>query len=237
MLAAANADLEAAELALERTVIRAPYDGRVRRKKADVGQYVVRGQPVAAIYAVDYAEVRLPLGDEQLAQLDLPLGFTAGRDADDGPEVVLSARYAGGEHEWKGRIVRTEGVVDPRSRMVYAVARVKDPYSVGDGSRPPLATGLFVSASVEGREIDGVGVVPRSALYGGNRIAVVDAEEKLSFRSVKVVRADGDDVVVRGLRDGERVCLSTLDFASDGTKVRVADELSPRVALVDGPKK
>jgi RND family efflux transporter MFP subunit len=56
-----------AELDLERTEIRAPFDGRVRDKRIDVGQFIVRGSPVARVYAVDYAEVRLPIPDEDTA--------------------------------------------------------------------------------------------------------------------------------------------------------------------------
>ncbi len=111
-LEAARAALERAERNLDRTEIRAPYDGRVRHKQVDVGQYVTPGTPVATIYAVDYAEVRLPLADEELAFIDLPLDYWGDSGRGPGPEVVLSARFAGRAHRWEGHIVRTEGEID-----------------------------------------------------------------------------------------------------------------------------
>jgi RND family efflux transporter MFP subunit len=109
----AEAALEQAELDLERTELRAPFAGRVLEKYIDLGQFAGRGTRVARTYAIDTAEVRLPLSDEDLAYLDIPLASRAGAGVIDGPEVLLRARFAGSEHEWQGRIVRTEGRIDP----------------------------------------------------------------------------------------------------------------------------
>jgi biotin carboxyl carrier protein len=66
------AALAQAERDLARTELRAPFAGRVREEQVDVGQFVSRGAPVAKLYAVDYAEVRLPIRDEDLAWIDVP---------------------------------------------------------------------------------------------------------------------------------------------------------------------
>jgi RND family efflux transporter MFP subunit len=140
-VAAARAAVEQAERNLERTEIRAPYAGRVQEKQVDLGQFVTRGQSLATIYAVDYAEISLPLPDDQLAFIDLPLDYRDQAARTAGPEVILRADFAGRVHEWRGRIVRTEGVIDPQSRMVRAVARVKDPYGRGSGWSSTNRTG------------------------------------------------------------------------------------------------
>ena len=70
-LQSAQADLEKAEGDLDRTVIRAPYDGLVRQKIADVGQYVNVGSQLATTFAIDIAEVRLPITQNDLQYLDL----------------------------------------------------------------------------------------------------------------------------------------------------------------------
>ncbi len=216
----AKAKLARAERDLARTELRAPYDGLVRSERVDVGQFVNRGSSVATIYAVDFAEVRLPIHDDELAYLELPL---AARQA--GPTapipVVLRARFAGAEHEWRGEVVRTEGELDPRTRMVNVVARVAEPYGGEDG-RPPLAVGLFVDAEILGAEADDVVVLPRAALREGGVVLVVDAEQKLRFRDVQVLREEQDHVYVeRGLRSGERVCVSPINAPVEGMAVRV----------------
>jgi RND family efflux transporter MFP subunit len=249
-LAAAEADLEKARIDLERTRIRAPFAGRVRSKRVDLGQYLAPGTPVAAVHAVDYAEVRLPVPDDQLAYLDLPFAY---RDADapEGPPVTLQASFAGERHRWQGRIVRTEGEIDPTSRMLYLVARVEDPYD-RDGGKPPFQVGLFVDADVHGRVGEDVVILPRVALRdrdvesdGGGRhdgrVLVVDAEDRLRYRPVEVARVEGERVVIAGgLEAGERVCVSPLEVVVDGMKVRTVEddpgELADPTAAPENPR-
>jgi membrane fusion protein, multidrug efflux system len=225
-LDAARATLERAERDLDRPRIRAPFVGRVREKRADIGQVVTPGSPIATIYSVDVAEVRLPLPNADLGHLDLPLGHRGSRAPASGPSVVLSATFAGRPTEWRGRIVRTEGEIDPATRMVHVVAQVQNPYGPGpDSQRPPLAVGMFVEAEILGRQVADVVVLPRSALRGANEVMVVDHEDRLRFRMVEVLQADRERVLITsGLAAGERVCLSTLDAAVDGMRVRIATD-------------
>lgn len=228
-VAEARAALEAARAALERTVrdldrtkIRAPYAGRVRSKQVDVGQYVTPGTPLATIYAVDYAEIRLPLPDAELAFIDLPLDYRGEDGSGPRPRVMLRANFAGRAHEWQGRLVRTEGEIDPRSRMIHAVARVKDPYGRGnDRDRPPLAAGLFVDAEIEGRTARSAAVLPRSAVHEEDRVLVLSEDDRLYWRPVEILRRTQDRVIISsGLAEGERVCVSPLAAVTDGMRVR-----------------
>jgi len=224
-LAGAISVLDRAERNLDRTEIRGPYAGRVRHKNVDVGQYVTPGTPLATVYAVDFAEIRLPLPDRDLAFVDLPLGYRGDREDPNGPEVVLRASFAGRLHEWRGHIVRSEGEIDPRTRMVHVVARVSDPYGRGeDPDRPPLAAGMFVDAEISGRLVENVAVVPRSALRGEDTLLIVDGDNRLRFRTVRVLRRSAQEIVVdAGLRNGDRICLTPLAVVSEGMPVRFED--------------
>ena len=226
-VAAAEADVKKARLDLERTRIRAPFDGRVRTKHVDLGQFVVPGQAIAGVHAIDYAEVRLPVPDDELAFVDLPFGFSDGPDGA-GPPVQISARFAGRRHAWQGSIVRTEGELDATSRMLHLVARVEGPYRRGDDpERPPLAVGLFVDATIAGRTLADAVLLPRSALHEAGQVLVVDEDNRLRLRDVDVARVDSETMVLSGgLKEGERVCVSQLDVVVDGMEVRtVAAEL------------
>ena len=216
----ARVSLDQAARDLARTEILAPFEGRVRSESVDVGQFVSRGAAVATLYATDFAEIRLPVPDHQLAFLQI-LNLR-GEAAESGPRVRLHARFAGREHEWEGRVVRTEGEIDPRSRMVHVVARVEDPYGTGDptSTKPPLAVGLFVRAEIEGPIAENVIVVPRYAMRDNAHLLVVDAEDRLHTREVEVLRMDRDEVLIRGeLAAGERVCLSPLQVVVEGMRV------------------
>ncbi len=227
MLKAAEAELGMARLALDRTVIRAPFNGRVHSTRAGVGQYLTSGQEVATIHAIDFAEVRLPVPDHQLAYLDLPLAF--GDDIRHGPATLLSARFAGQRRTWPGTIVRAEGELDRRSRMMHLVVRVEDPYSRHQPDRPPLAMGLFVEAEITGHTVVG-SLLPRSALRDDGQVLVVDEDERLRLRDVHVVRIERDIAIVdQGLADGERVCVSPLEVAVDGMQVRTTEVEAPEL--------
>jgi RND family efflux transporter MFP subunit len=234
-LTEARVALEQAEWELERTEILAPFEGRVREERVDVGQVVSRGASLGTIYATDHVEIRLPVADHQLAYLDLPrfprrasvaAGSTDGvaePAAAPFPIVRLRARFAGQEHEWTGYVVRTEGEIDARSRMVHVVARVDDPYGMkrDRDDKPPLAVGLFVRAEIEGPLAEDVIVVPRYALRDARHILIVDAEDRLHTREVEVLRIDGDDVLIQGaLAPGERICVSPLQIVVEGMRVR-----------------
>jgi RND family efflux transporter MFP subunit len=231
-IASARKALEQAERDLERTRIRAPFAGRIRQKLVGRGQYVSRGAPVAVIYAVDYAEVRLPLPSQDLAFVDLPLSYRGNPKGQHHPEVELRARIAGRTELWKAHIVRTEGEIDPRTRLIYAVARVEDPYGREQtADRLPLAAGQFVEASIAGHSVRDVVVLSRSALRGTDEVLVVDAEERLRIRKVDVLRAEDQTVVIgSGLEAGERVSLSPIDVVVDGMKVRTTQAGSPTPA-------
>lgn len=231
---AAEAGVVRAERDLERADIIAPYAGRVRQKNVDIGQFVRVGDMIATVYAVDVAEIRLPLPDDQLAYLDLPLSYRGGRQQVQ-PAVTLRATFAGEIHEWRGRVVRTESEIDPVSRMVHVVAAVSDPYAPSaNPNQPPLAVGMYVEAEIEGRLIQNMAAVPRAALRGRDQVLVVSADERLSFRNVDIFRSTTDVVYIRsGLSDGELVVISPLDTPTDGMQIQIANADVDTLARTD----
>ncbi len=221
-LQAARAELESAQLQKKRTIIKAPFDGRVRAKSVDVGQYIRPGAQLGTIYAVDVAEVRLPLSDRQLGLVDVPLRYREATEAE-GTPVVLKGQYGGKSYEWMGRVVRAEGGLDEKNRLLYVVAQIEDPYArdVNQPDRPPLSAGTFVEAQIAGRYHQGVFTVPRRALRNGNQLWLVDADKRLFRRQVDVMYKGKNEIYVNGgLNNGEQVVLSQLDIAVEGMQVR-----------------
>ncbi len=224
-LAAAEAVLEQAQDNLERTALRAPFDGRVRSKQVDFGQFVQRGMNLGLVYPVDVAEVRLPIPNAELQYCNLPLGFRGADSAAAGPRVRLTARFGGQDYAWDGRIVRTEGEIDARTRMINAIAQVQDPYGRRGAGRPPLAVGMFVRAEIQGKRVRDMVRLPRSVLRGEDTVYVVERGGMLRFRTIEVFRRERDSVLIRsGIESGEQVCVSPLEAAVDGMTVRVAAE-------------
>lgn len=212
---------------LARTNLTAPYDGRVRSARVDVGQFVQRGEVIATLYSIEAAEVVLPIRDEEVALLPLSLARSADEEGVQ-PRVRLRARFAGGDREWEGSVVRSEGELDPATRMVNLIAEVDAPYRQPGGV--PLVAGLFVEATIFGKRYDGIVEVPRSALQAGDRVFVVGPDNRIEFRTVDVLRAAGDVAFLQGgVIDGETVCVSTLRDVMEGQPVRPypADDALP----------
>jgi len=224
-LATAEAELVRARRNLERTYIRLPYEGIVRAKETDLGQFVNPGTRLGVVFATDYAEVRLPLTDSDLAFVDLPNVLDiADSGGAQGPLVRLVATQKGKKVEWEGQIVRTEGVVDEKSRVTYAVARVVDPYRRHNNGAS-LPVGTFVSATIKGSAAENVIRVPRALLRGSSELVFVDADNKLRIREVDIVRSDSRYIYVGGGAEvGERVVATSLETPVNGMSVRTTDE-------------
>jgi RND family efflux transporter MFP subunit len=217
-LEAALAAEEAAKRNLDRCEIRAPFDGMVARAGVRPGQFAALATPLGELFATDVAEVRLPLIASDLSFIDLPRPG-AKVALGQAPKVTLSGWGA----EWVGRVVRSEGTVDPLNRMVYVVAQITDPYGLPNDTVAPLRSGMFVQASIEGRTQEGVVVLPRHALRGKNQVWIV-SENKLTFRTVKVAFADAKQVIVAaGIQQGEQVVVSLLAAVVDGMGVKVRE--------------
>ena len=229
----AKAQLERARTDLERTRIRAPYEGQVLEQNVDVGQFVSQGIVLGRVYATDYVELRLPLSSRQLEFVDLPEPYRGeGATAPDEPPVTLVAELGRDRWSWQGRIVRAEGAIDTRSRQLFVIAQVDDPYARQEDGRPPLRIGQFVRAEIEGTTLQGAFVLPRGALREGNEVLVVDGDSRLQRRSVAVAWTDQDSAVItQGLSAGDVVNVTPLAVASSGTLVAATiDGVAPEPA-------
>ena len=224
-LAAAEAAVQRAERDLERTEIRAPHTGLVGTRNAEVGEWAARGSPLLELLAVDVVETRVSLPDAALELVDLPFG---GVSPGPGPRArltaVLGPALAQTAWTWEGRLVRMEGEVDPATRFFPAVIEVQNPYGPGPEGRPPLVSGMFVRAEIEGREYPEIAIVPRSAFREDGRVLVVDSGDRIRIREVDAFWSSGDgNLLVRsGLRDGERVVTNPPAIVTEGMEVRVA---------------
>ncbi len=236
-LASAAARVTAAEAAVtkahrdrEQTVIRAPYDGRVRTTATDLGSYVTTGSPLAQIYATDGFEVALPLSLDDFAFLDPP---------DGGGPVKVALRRPGADEVWDAEIDRIEGEVDAGTRSVTVIAKIAEaePFALGTGSL--LGPGLFVEAAISGKSLEGVIALPREAMYDPDTVLTV-TDGRLHFQDVTVIRAETERVLVstdpadEGLRGGERVILTTLSAPIEGMDVQIVNPGSAAPPETDG---
>jgi len=220
-IASAKASLEAAKAArdkakveLLRTKISLPFDGRVLRQEVNQGEYVVAGRSIGEVFALDSAEIRLPLTTSQYYRLGSAIGA----------EVSVSAKAGDIRREWLGKIIRVESDVDSVSRMHHVVAEIDSAF-IGLDGRPPLALGQYVEAKIQTLEEQPVYEIPRSALRQPQNVWLLDSESVLHVTEVDVVLRNDERAFIRLKEDPSR------RSESDGTSLDGAFSDS---ALSDG---
>ncbi|MBA6389725.1 efflux RND transporter periplasmic adaptor subunit [Colwellia sp. BRX10-3] len=221
----AQATILRAKRNLERTEIRAPYDAMIDSRNVGLGSFVGTGSMVGKLLGTAIAEVRLPVADNQLQFL-----IDQGKDA----TVNLTGTFAGIETIWTAKIARDEGVIDSKSRMSYLVAVIFDPYALSDNNqKTPLRFGSYVKAKVLGVEITQAASIPRY-LVENSRVAILDNESRLHYSTVKIVRQDGENIIISsGLGDGDKLIVSALDYPIDGMKLALISDKKPQVSDKD----
>lgn len=223
-LLGSKAQLEDAQYRLERTKIRAPFNGRILNRMADIGQYVGLGGVVASFYGTDVIEIPVALTSSQAALLtDL---YTL--DVDAAPRVVqVRSSFASDGDVWEGHVHRVEGALDEITRTLRVIVRVEAPYDTERGGQP-LLIGSFANVEIEGRRLERFFSLPRDALREGNQLWMYK-NGTLSVRNVSVVQIFENTVLVDGgINDGEVVITTRLAYVVDGMHVRAVDETGGR---------
>jgi len=213
-LNAERADLKKANLHLERTRLKAPFDGVVGEENVDIGQYVTLGQPLATLFGTRAVEIVVPLANDSLRWIGVP-GFTTKDDA--GASATVQIRLAGATQAWDAKVVRAQGQIDEKTRLINVVVRVEQPYA----KRPPLAIGLYAEVDIQGQILENAALLPRAVLRADQQVWVVDHENRLYVRPVRVAHLTTEGVIIdEGLVDGDQVVTSQLKAVSNGMKVR-----------------
>lgn len=231
-LEAAEVGLERAESDLQRTEVSLPFDARITQTSVDEGQYLGLGRTIASVFSTDVAEVRLPFTDADIAALGVPIGYEA--EEGEGLRVRLSADTAGATRQWLGRLVRLDASLDPRTRTTFGTVEVRNPFADSEGAMP-MAPGLFVSAVIEGRSLSDVLAIPAAGLRAGGRVFIMNDDDLLEIRSVRVAHANSDIAYLsNGISEGDRVIVSPIRNPVPGMALSSIQEAADPVQLSAG---
>ena len=226
-LEASRAKVLQAKLNLRRSKIIAPFAGRVLNLEVDVGQVVNNGSTLGSIYAVDSAEIRLPIQQKLISHIDLPEIY---RDSASEPTLIpvkISAEIGNKTHLWNGNIARVEGTIDSQTRQLFVVAEVKDPYKFRQDGTPPLKIGQFVNVLIKGHELNNVVVLPRSAVTPAGNINVIE-DGILQRVAVTDLWKDNKQIVIKNdFSEKQYISISPLGDVVSGTKVEFYDKNKP----------
>lgn len=191
----------AAELSLRRTVVRAPFDGRVLDTRLDIGQVIAAGATVGSVFSDDSLEITVPVSSEELTLL----GDAINREALVTREGSTGAAFA-------ARVVRQAAALDERTRLGTLF--------LAPGSTDALMLGEFVSVEVRGLAAPGAYRVPAAALTSRDQVWVVE-DGVLRERAVDVVGSEGNVTVVRSFDIAGGVVAIPPSNSRDGLPVTI----------------
>jgi RND family efflux transporter MFP subunit len=220
----AESSLQKSRLNLERTIIVAPYAGRVLQKFVGVGQVVSTNTQLAEIYATDIVEIRLPIRNRDLAFIDLPEAYRYTEASGGSGAYVEIISQLGDDAVWGAELVRTEGAIDETARQLHVIAMIEDPFGQAVDNRVPLKIGQYVTARLTGKTLDDALVIPNNTIYQGTYVYVAE-EGILQRRIIEIAWQNDDDAVVTsGLERGDVLVTTPLGQVTSGIRVSVAGE-------------
>lgn len=221
-LAVAKAELQAAQIDLDRTTIRAPLSGVIGRSLTTQGALVTNGQIEALAVIRDIDPVLVDVTQSAAEIIEWRRGLVTERlkNADATVTLTLADGIA---YEHTGELMAAEPYVNEQTGVVTLRLEFPNPDRL-------LLPGMYVQVEMPQGLATGVIRVPQAAVSRDRRgrptALVVNADNVVEERVLEVVQAMGSDWIVRaGLADGERVIIEGLQKTRPGATV--APELRP----------
>ena len=239
----ARSGVKQARLRVNRTTVKAPFNGIVQVRNVEMGQVVAPGTPVATLVGIDAYWVQVSVRISQLSSFAIP-GIGG---SETGAEAEVRQRVGDEIHVRKGKVVRLLGDVDPAGRMARILVEIPNPLNTkgsvitGRDEKPspsatiPLLLNTYVEVGITARELDGVFSVPRSAIHDGNKAYVMSADSKLEIRDVNILWREPAVVLVgEGLKEGDKLIVSQVAAPVAGMTLRLVG--SEKAVEDKGPK-
>ena len=197
--------LERMQLSLEKSSVRAPFDGIVLEKKKELGDWVDKGEALARIGSSEGVQVIVPVSEKLLPFQQNGAGF----------DITIPAL----DRQFSGRLSGVVPFAEVRSKSVYL--KITLPYEAG------MIENLSAEVEVPASEPRRLRLIPRAALVqaqGGDIIYVVQ-DGKAASLPVNIVTRSGDAIAVDNvdITAGMQVIVDGNDRLQPGQPVQVVE--------------
>lgn len=226
-----RAALAVGQIALDNRSVRAPFDGAVLTKLAEVGSVVSAGQSIAELYTSGQMDVDIAVREADAVLI--PGLF-------DGAEVpaIVTIRFAGRNITWDARVIRVAPDVDPQTRTLtvtveitdVAAGRTDEITELASGA-PPALINAFAWVVVSGDQPAATYPIPSTALRNGTSVWLL-LDGGLAIVPARLSHVDGETsyVTIESLPAGARLILTALASPVEGTELRDVSDAT-RVAV------
>ncbi|RTE53583.1 efflux RND transporter periplasmic adaptor subunit [Arenibacter aquaticus] len=214
----AKASMEQAQLNLERTTIRAPFDAHILSQNVTRGSQVGQGDNLGRLVGTDYYWVTATVPVSKLQWLRFP-----NNDTEKGAMVHItnSTDWPQGLYR-EGYLDKQIGALDGQTRLARILIKVADPLSKSTPlkEKPKLMIGTFVEVNIQANPIKNVVRLKRDYVRSNNTVWVMK-DGKLEIRNVDIELTDNEYAYIQsGLNEGEQVVITDLSTVSNGIGLR-----------------
>lgn len=222
---AARAAVNQAELDLQRTIIRAPFNAQVLSRSVNIGSQVDPGDELGRLVGTEVYWVEMSVPRSKLKWLTFPDDVS-----DRGSEVLIRDHSAwSGEQNRTGQLFQLVGALEDTTRMARVLATVEDPLARRPGSAdlPVLIIGTFVEVVISGKTINNVFRLNQDFIRKNNTVWVMQ-DGKLDIRPVEILMSDAEYAYITGgLQENDRIVITNLATVAEGAALRLEDSTSP----------
>jgi len=224
------------QLNLAKTEIRAPFNCRISNVQVEIDQYAAPGTVLVSVESIDAVEIPVKISPKSFSKLlprvknsiDIQNIDMNTLRKNIGIRATVRLPFFKQDVFWKGRFSRTSESMDISTGTLTVYVTVDDPYYYvklnTTKRRPPLIKNMYCEVELSGRQVPDKIVIPYQALHDQN-VYLVDKENRLEIRTIKVAWQQGEIVIVeKGLEKGERVIVSDLAPAISGMLLKPIDD-------------
>lgn len=206
----AGSSLKKAELDLERTRVKAPFDAVVLQRKINLGDQASPQASMGQLVRSDVYHVRVSIPVNEVKWIELP---------GNGSEGSLASVTLSDGSIIQGRVIKALPDLEKTGRMARLLVEIKNP--VADTKQVFL--GSYVSVRIVGKGIPGSYSVSRNHFHDGGSIWLLKPDNTLRVLSVQPVWGNRKRVVFtdESIREGERLIVSDLSMLIDGMDLRL----------------
>ncbi|MBO0353429.1 efflux RND transporter periplasmic adaptor subunit [Muricauda ruestringensis] len=219
---AARASMNQAQLNLDRTTIRAPFDAHILSQNVTVGSQVSQGDDLGRIVGTDSYWVLATVPVSRLQWLKFP---ESEKEKGSMVRIENPSAWPSGAHR-EGYLDRQIGALDNQTRLARVLVRVDDPLATSDELQgaPKLMIGTFVEVNIQADSIPNVVRLDRD-LVRSNQTAWVMKDNLLEIRELDIILTDNQHAYIKsGLEDGDKVVSTNLSTVTNGVELRTRSE-------------
>ncbi len=226
VLEGTKARLEQAQLDLNRTTVRAPFNAVVMSREINRGTRVSPSTTLVTLVGSDHYWIEAPIPTSQLKWIS-----TGQQGIAAGSLVRIYDTAAWGPNSYRsGQLIGLTAMVEVNGRMAKLLAKVPDPLALQSASakQPKLLLGSYVRVEIEGKTLPHAAAIERNLIRDGDQLWIMDEQGHLDIRPIEIAFRGQDRVlIINGINDGERLITTNLPSPVQGMTLRLKETEAP----------